>query len=165
MLHKINRSQDAAEGGSNEPINLLNQLDSIDLTKVDRSFPCLATGKHDFYLRKFEAKINSKKTGHNLHITLELAADAKTDDGKTLRKGFKFSDMVSLVQTEQFNPAEKLADIQLAALGAQQKGFKFSELAGKMVTCAVTVSDDPEFGKRNRFRYVKRATTETIGSM
>lgn len=159
---------DPAEGGevSAPEIDLLTTLDNVDLTKIDRSFPCIVDGKYNFRIVKFATKENSKKTGHNLQVTLELQQDARTDDGKTLHKGFKMTDSFSLVKTERYNPLERLADIQLAAFGEQRKGFKFSDYIGLVITCATTIQDDPEFGKKNRFRYVKKAAGQTaLGSL
>ena len=155
-MDQMNPNMEAA----NEGIDLLQHLETVDLSTVDRSFPVIKDGSTVvFVFDKFEPKPNKAKTGHNLIITLKLESEAQSTDGKTLKAGFKVTDTLSLVQTDRYNPLEKLADIQLAALGKQQPGFKFSDYLGRKVTCRVTVDDDKEYGMRNRFRYIKLSGT------
>lgn len=157
------------EKQNQESINLLNALDTIDLTKVDRSYPLLEEGTYSLRLAKFEAKPNSRKTGHNLQVTLETTTDVSlvtigSDGTKNVKKtkpGWKVNDSFSLVQTDKYNPMERLADIQLACFGEQRKGFKSSEMVGLIITARVTIKDDPEFGRKNLFRYVKKAAGST----
>lgn len=157
---------DAAVGIPNNDLNIsvgtdcLSILDNVDLAKVDRSFPILKEGAYVVEIAKFETKENKSKNGHNLYVTLKLTAPALTVDGKTMNAGFPINDLISLVRTEKYNPLEKLADIQLAALGKQQSGFRFGDYIGRKVTIRLKIEEDEEYGTKNRVaRYVKAATT------
>ena len=114
-------------------------------------------------ISKFEVKENKKKTGSNLNIELKLTSPTETEDGKKLNVGYPVYDVVSLVKQDNYNPLERLAQLQEAAFGEKRKGFKTEELLGLDVMVRIKKESSEEFGDQNRIgRYLpKTASTES----
>ena len=125
------------------------------MSTVDRSRQIIKAGPYEVRLTQIEVK-ETKPTdknpngGHRLAITTELCTKAETDDGKFVNPGFCIFDSVSLVSTDNYNPLERLADIQLATLGQQVKGFKPADYIGKTAIVRVKIEDSDDYGKQNR---------------
>ena len=136
---------------------------NTDLTSVDRSTPLIKPGVYDVVIKTMEVKDGKKPDAKNLNISLALAQGAETQDGKTVNPGFMLFDLVSLTKTEKYNPAERLADIQLAAFGEQRPGFRIMDYIGKTVQVSVKIEDaDEEAGypaknRVSRYRVKKAA--------
>lgn len=139
--------------------DLLSHLDNLDLTSVRTDRPVVKEGTYAFDIKGFEAKMNSKNTGHNLNIALAGISEMPTNDGKSVSPGFVLFDLVSLVKTDKYNPAEKLAKIQEAVYGAKQNGFKTAEMVGQRVMLKVTIEDSEEFGQQNRVKWIKKTAS------
>jgi hypothetical protein len=149
-----------------EGVDLLEHLDNIDLTSVDRSFPVIKEGTYAFELTKFETKKNKAKTGTNLIVHTKTLQEVETEDGRKLNAGFPIQTNVSLVPTDKYNPATTLADIQLCLLGEQRKGFKLSDYVGRKGVFKLKVEESTEYGRQHRVaRWVKLAPVGGAGGL
>lgn len=152
-------------------IEVLQHLDNVDLTTIDRSRPVLKDGSYAVLIESIEVK-NTKpteknpKAGHRLAIGLKMAQATKDEDGKDLDiEKFMLFDSVSLNPTKDYNPLERLADIQLACFGAQRKGFKPEDYIGQTALIKVKIEDSTEFGRQNRVsRWVPKKAGSAVGS-
>jgi len=147
-----------------ESVDLLQHLNDIDLTTVDRSRPLIKNGTvATFVIEKMEVRDAKKEGNHNLNIELRMVTPevpAEGDDGKTINAGYKVFDLVSLAKTDKYNPAEKLADIQLAVFGEQRKGFKIEEYLNQEVTLTIKVEQSGDYPAQNRVsRWRKKQAT------
>lgn len=158
-----------------EDVDLIAHLDSVDLTKVDRSQPVFKPTSVSVTITKMEV-LPTKPTeknptgGHRLSIHLALNEKAETVDGKWVEpnpaKPVIF-DSVSLKQTEKFNPLERLADIQLATYGAQRQGFKPADYVGQTAVVKLKSEDSDDYGLQTRVvRWVpkKQVTGTSLGA-
>jgi hypothetical protein len=136
-------------------IDVLQHLGDVDLSTIDRSRQIIKPGPYEVTVEAMETK-ETKPTeknpngGHRLSITVKLNTKAETVENKIVNPGFTLFDSVSLVSTENYNPLERLADIQLATLGTQTKGFVPANFIGKTAIVRVKVEDSDDFGQQNR---------------
>ena len=142
----------------NENIDIIQHLDNVDLTQIDRSKKVFA-GTVTATIKKMEV-VETKPTvknpagGHRLsiHLALEHKVEGlnENDEKVMLEPGAMFFDSVSLQPTDKYNPLERLADIQLATLGQQVKGFNPNDYTGKSVILKCKIEDSDDFGKNTR---------------
>jgi hypothetical protein len=135
-------------------------LNDLDLTNTDTGLPLLEPGLYKCRVKNVQAVENKKKNGQNLKIELTLEQTVKSTKGQEISAGFPLFDTVSLVKTEKYDPARRLAEFQEATMGAKGKLAPLDRYIGNEVHVKVSIegSQDDEFGEQNRIkRYVKKA--------
>lgn len=133
-------------------ISSLDQLNEIDLTNVESSRPLLKEGLIKVKLHSMEIKDQkAPKTGKNLNIVLVTeTSNPNREAGKPeVPSGYKHTETISLVTTDGYNPAERLAAVQECFLGVKGK-FIPSELIGRVGVVRIKIESDKEFGDKNR---------------
>lgn len=134
-------------------IDSIEALDQLDLTSVDTSRP-LFKPETTLKMRLDRMEVKPSKTAgkehqKNLYVTLKLEEAAQSEDGKTVHPGFTQTEVFGLTPSENFDPRENIARLQLCFSGVKGP-FKGSELVGKVGLVRMKIEDDPKYGKRNR---------------
>lgn len=127
----------------------LDQLNVLDLSKTDTSYPTLAEGLVRVTLQDLLIKPNKAGTGNVLHVKMALHSEAKLDNGQPAHPGLVFTETVSLVPTDNYDPTVNLAKIQLCFTGQKGK-MDWNSLKGQWGDVRVKIDDHPDYGKRNR---------------
>jgi hypothetical protein len=135
-------------------IDSIEALNTLDLTNTDTARPVLKEGAYKFKLLRMELKDQKSGKGKNLIVVIGLDQEAPSTEGKVINAGFQHSEQISLVPTENYNPAENLARIQECFLGKKGK-FNAGELLGKQGTIRMRVEDSAQYGKQNRVTWIK----------
>jgi len=142
---------------SNE-IDITNSLDSMDLSSVTTGVPMLPEGLYTVQVAELGTKANSKQTGSNLNIKLTLTEPANDINGNAVNPGFPIYDLISLVQTDRYDPRARLAEFKEAVTGTKEGVFTpLEQYLGLTVTIRLGIERSTEFGDKNRIkRYVKK---------
>lgn len=139
-----------------EDIDLIQHLDNVDLTTLDRSRKVVKGGTYDVTIQKIEVKdtnptAKNPKKGKRIAITLALNTKAELNEGGgVVDPGFLIFDSISMTPTDKYNPLERLADIQLATYGAQKVGFKVPDYIGRRAMVKIKIEDSEDYGEQNR---------------
>jgi hypothetical protein len=135
-------------------IDSIEALNTLDLTNTDTARPVLKEGAYKFKLLRMDLKEQKSGKGKNLIIVVGLDQEAPSTEGRIINAGFQHSETISLVPTENYNPAENLARVQECFLGRKGK-FNASELLGMQGMVRMRIEDSKEYGKQNRVTWVK----------
>lgn len=166
-------------------LDIMSQLDSVDLSKVETSFPLLASGLVTVQVTACEFKRDTEKKADAkpyMLVELSLVAPWKTvaRDGEASKevnpgdRGSKITDRIYFGDYEDKKTGEmkkygydRMATLREAAFGKAQEGAKFSaipqEMLGQTITAelkfeAAPVNKDTKevYGPRTSVaRYVK----------
>lgn len=145
-------------------IDILQQINDIDLSKVETSFPLLATGVVLATIIGAEMKRDTEKKGSDakpyIHVEFDLAQAWKTvaHDGAESKvvnpgdRGSKFTKSIYIGQYEDKKTGEmkwygldEYARLREAALGKAQPGAKINpaELIGQQMPVKLTFNPAP----------------------
>lgn len=144
-----------------EVIDLSDNLEDLDLTGVDTALPILAPQITTARIVEAKKEPNSKGTGNNLNLKLELTDAAERDSGgEPVSPGFPLFHTVSLVQTAKYDPRRNLAELQEAVFGEKRTKFVIEELIGEEVQIKVAPegTDEDEYGRRTRIKRFLKAS-------
>lgn len=142
-----------------EEIDILQNLDSMDLTNVETGVPLIPEGLYEVSVLEAKTEPNKKKTGHNLSLKFGLTQPTTSLDGKAINPNFPLFTIISLVKTEKYDPRQNLAAFMECFKGTKAGNFlPVEQFIGMTGNVRVKIDDSPEFGKKNVIaRYVKKA--------
>ena len=145
-----------------ETVDVLNELQSADLTQVSAVMPLIDDGVHEGEIIEIDTRENSKKTGHLLEMKIALTNPTPaTKEGIPceVNPGYPIFHSISLVRTEKYEPLEKIAELMQAALGTKEgSALPFEQFIGKTVTFRTKVELSDEWGDRARIsRFLKQS--------
>lgn len=118
-----------------EDQDILNELQSFDLSKVETSYPLLKTGT--YAVRVATAQLEDQKapkTGKNLVIKYTLTEATEAVDGRSVNPGFAITERISLTRTfkddgsPKYDPMPRLAQFREAIFGKAEPGVQFMPL-------------------------------------
>lgn len=148
-----------------DQIDSLSDLQNVDLSGVDTSFPVIAPGAYRFKVADVQVVPNKNKDGNNfvVKLTLDQLVMSVPDAGGAAREispGFPLTHLISMKPTEKYDQSainRNLAGFQEAVLGRKGSLLPLTQYVGLDVTCQVKVEESAEFGKQNRVsRFVKK---------
>lgn len=117
-----------------EEENVLNQLDSIDLSTVETSYPNLKTGHYHVRVVGCTVEDGKKPGAKNLVIKFALTEATEAVDGRQVNPGFVIMQRVSLTKTfkddgsPKYDPMPTLAKFREAIFGKATAGTQFMPL-------------------------------------
>lgn len=120
-------------------------LDNMDLSGVQTGFPLMSAGTYKFQIAEVEKKESKNKPGQfNLHIKLKLNETAKRHmSEETIQPGFPLNHVISLTQTEKYDPRRPLAEFKEAVTGSKDGAFGApASYVGQFVTCSIKIEKD-----------------------
>jgi hypothetical protein len=144
-----------------EDQDILNQLDSVDLSTVETSYPLLKTGVYPTTVASCQLEDQkAPKTGKNLVIKYTLTETAESVDGRQVNPGFAIMERISLTKTfkddgsPKYDPLPRLAQFREAIFGKAETGTGFMPLEqyiGQAIT--IRVKHDPHSKGRDGTDY------------
>jgi hypothetical protein len=142
---------------------VIEGLDTFDLTNVDTNRPLLPEGLQRMRLVGFATKAQKAKgdepsLGKNLVVTLETVNQVTATNGRVLAPGFKHNETISLVQTDKYDPSQRLAQLQECFLGKKQPWCS-KDFYGREGDVHFTISRSLEFGDQNRANFRRKQVT------
>lgn len=141
-----------------QEIDILNDLDSMDLSNVETGLPLLPDGLYTLQVAEIETKANKKGTGSNLNIKFVTTEPVTDLNGNPVNPGFPLFDLISLVKSEKYDPIPKLAAFKEAVTGTKSGSFNpLEQYLGLSVCVKLKIERDAEYGDKNRIqRYIKK---------
>ena len=142
-----------------EEIDILQNLQSLDLTNVETGMPVLREGLVGIEVLEAKIEPNKKGTGSNLNLKFGLTDPWEALDGKAINPGFPLFHTISLVQTEKYNPLQNLAAFKECVTGTKSGNFLPVE---QYLNCTGSVriknETSEQYGTQTRIaRFVKKA--------
>lgn len=107
---------------SENKIDLSNDLMNMDLSSVQTSFPLVNPGIYPVRVAAISMVDNKEKTGKNIKIEFQITeAAVGVADGQPceIKPGYPLHFNISLVQTEKYDPRQKLAQLMECFLGTK----------------------------------------------
>ena len=138
--------------------DILNELDSMDLSTVPTGVPVLSPGLVEVSVAELTLTPNKKGTGQNLNIKMVLTQPAVDTQGNTVNPGFPIYDRISLVQTDKYDPRPRLAEFKECFTGTKAGAFNpLEQYLGLTGSVRTKVEQSDEYGTKTVVgRYVKK---------
>lgn len=149
--------------------DVLNELESLDMTTVQTALPVLKAGTYEVVVAELKFDENKAQTGKLLNIKLTLTTPAKAETGldgieRDVSPGFPIFDRISAVRTfkedgttVKYDPIPRFAAFKEGVTGSKTGAFMpIEQYIGKKVGVRLAVEDDEQFGRKNVVkRYIK----------
>jgi hypothetical protein len=145
-----------------EELDIMQQMDAIDLSKVETDFPLLATGVVSAQIQTCEWKRDTEKKGDDAkpycrvkyNLTQEWKTSGHNADVKVLQpgaRGMTISEDIYVGKytdkegNEQWYGLDRLAKLREAVFGKAQPGTKFNpaEMPGQPITLRLKFDPRP----------------------
>lgn len=126
-------------------MSALNDLLNTDLAEVKTDVPLVKDGIYDLEVAEMKTVPSKDEKSENVKIVLKTTDSAPTVDGKSVNKGFPFFDTISLNQTAEYDPRQRLKRFRVGVLGpAGETGafMPFTQYVGQIVRCKVIVRQE-----------------------
>jgi hypothetical protein len=144
--------------------DVVNSLDSMDMSSVNTSFPVLRPGPYNFQVESMEIK-ESKKTAGQMSLNIKLKLLQEGQDHKTgavINAGFPLFHTILLTPVGKLTPdmiKRSLAQFMEGVLGHKNGPFKpFEQYLGQTVTARVKVDSSEQYGDQNRIdAFIKKS--------
>jgi hypothetical protein len=137
----------------------------MDLSNTETTRPVLKEASQKVKLVRLELKDQKGGAGKNLRVIIALEEPAPCKDGRTVQPGFQHTETISLVPTDNYNPAENLARIQECFLGRKGK-WNSQEIIGRTGVVRFRIESTKEYGDQNRVTWIKgKSAEESVPSL
>jgi hypothetical protein len=152
---------------ANQNLDVLNQLDSIDLSTVSTAQPFLPNGIYDVTVAEVKLdKLKEPKVGNLVKIKLTLNNPALDVEGKPVNPGFPIFDQIVITPVGNLTMdmiQTSLARFQEGTIGTKGRFTPLEQYIGQVAQVQVAYDPDSKgkdgqsYGPRNNIkRYIKK---------